>query len=191
MPGVVTAVAQGNATITVTTAEGNFTATCAVTVEKRIIHVTGVTLNETTLSFDLRETDKLTATLVATIAPNDATDKSVTWTSDNDAVATVADGLVTAVGVGNTTITVTTTDGNLTATCAVEVILSNGIYQISVDGISYSDYTIHNANSLSLMVYTSTGKLVATGNADISLRSMPAGTYLVRTPNGNVLKVLR
>jgi|GEM_PF-131186 Bacterial surface proteins containing Ig-like domains len=189
--GVVTAVAEGNATITVTTAEGNFTATCAVTVEKRIIHVTGVTLNETTLSFDLRETDKLTATLVATIAPNDATDKSVTWTSDNDAVATVADGLVTAVGVGNTTITVTTTDGNLTATCAVEVILSNGIYQISVDGISYSDYTIHNANSLSLMVYTSTGKLVATGNADISLSSMPAGTYLVRTPNGNVLKVLR
>ena len=162
-----------------------------MTVEKRIIHVTGVTLNETTLSFDLRETDKLTATLVATIAPNDATDKSVTWTSDNDAVATVADGLVTAVGVGNTTITVTTTDGNLTATCAVEVILSNGIYQISVDGISYSDYTIHNANSLSLMVYTSTGKLVATGNADISLSSMPAGTYLVRTPNGNVLKVLR
>lgn len=189
--GVVTAVAEGNATITVTTAEGNFTANCAVTVEKRIIHVTGVTLNETTLSFDLRETDKLTATLVATIAPNDATDKSVTWTSDNDAVATVADGLVTAVGVGNTTITVTTTDGNLTATCAVEVILSNGIYQISVDGISYSDYTIHNANSLSLMVYTSTGKLVATGNADISLSSMPAGTYLVRTPNGNVLKVLR
>ena len=115
--GVVTGVAAGTATITATTVDGSFTATCAVTVEATTVAVTGVELDQTTLTLDV----DATATLVATVSPAEATDPSVSWASDNEAVATVADGVVTAVAAGTATITVTTTDGGFTATCAVTV----------------------------------------------------------------------
>ena len=94
---------------------------------KKDISVIGVTLNETGLTLVVGET----ATLTATVFPNDATDKAVSWTSDNTTVATVANGIVTAKEAGTATITVATEDGNYTATCAVTVIpewvLINGV----------------------------------------------------------------
>ena len=190
--GVVTAVAPGTATITVKTEDGDFSATCAVTVNKRIIHVTGVSLDEETLYFDLGCIGAgQQATLTATVVPADATDKSISWESSAPTVASVAEGVITALSVGEATITVTTTDGGFTATCAVTVEQRNGLYDIAIDGISYRDFTIYNANSLSLIVFSAEGKMVATGSSDISLQGMPSGTYLVRMPNGNVLKVLR
>lgn len=190
--GVVTAVAEGEATITVKTEEGDFTATCTVTVNKRIIHVTGVSLDQETLYFDLGCIGAgEQATLTATVVPADATDKSISWESSAPTVASVVDGVVTALSVGEATITVTTTDGGFTATCVVTVEQRNGLYDIAIDGISYRDFTIYNANGLSLIVFSAEGKMVATGSADISLQGMPAGTYIVRLPNGNVLKVLR
>jgi uncharacterized protein YjdB len=83
------------------------------------VNVTGVTLAPTSATLTLGETE--TVTLIPTVLPGDATDKSVTWSSSNEAVATVADGVVTAVAAGEATITVTTTDGAKTATCAVTV----------------------------------------------------------------------
>lgn len=83
--------------------------------------VTGIELDQTTLSIKEGET----ATLAATVAPANASNNSVTWSSSNEAIATVEDGVVTAVAIGSTTITVTTTDGGLTATCAVTVIDPN------------------------------------------------------------------
>lgn len=115
--GKVTAVKAGSATITVTTADGGKTATCEVTVTAKTIAVTGVTLDKTELS--LVEGEE--AVLAATVAPDDATNKDVSWKSSDDAVATVADGKVTAVKAGSATITVTTADGGKTATCAVSV----------------------------------------------------------------------
>ena len=116
--GKVTAVAAGEATITVTTTDGSFTATCTVTVEDATVAVTGVTLNKTTLPLTVGDTE----TLTATVAPTDATNKAVTWTSSKESVATVdANGKVTAVAAGEATITVTTTDGSKTATCTVTV----------------------------------------------------------------------
>ena len=81
--------------------------------------VTGVTLNKSELSLNKGETE----TLVATVLPSNASDKSVTWSSSDSNVATVDDnGLVTAVGSGNATITVTTVDGGYTAQCAFNII---------------------------------------------------------------------
>jgi len=112
--GVVTGVAVGTATITVTTVDGGRTASCEMTIVP--VAVTGVTLSQTSASL----TAGATRTLTATIAPADATNKAVTWTSSNTAVATVnSSGLVVAVSMGMSTITATTQDGSKTATCLV------------------------------------------------------------------------
>ena len=124
--GVVTPVAAGTATITVTTTDGSFTATCTVTVSNPVVAVTGVTLDEETLSLTAGGE---TATLTATVAPEDATNKAVTWTTSDATVATVENGAVTAVAAGTATITVTTTDGSFTANCTVTV--SNPVIAVS------------------------------------------------------------
>lgn len=119
--GKVTAKSIGMADITVTTKDGGYTATCRVGVVRRPagdVSVTGVTLNKTTLKLGKGASE----TLTATVAPTNATNKKVTWTSSDPAVATVdASGKVTGVAKGTATITVTTEDGGHTATCAVEV----------------------------------------------------------------------
>jgi len=82
------------------------------------VSVTGVTLNKTTLSLAVGDTE----TLTANIAPFNATNKNVTWKSSDTTKATVENGVVTAVAIGSAKITVTTADGNKTATCSVTVI---------------------------------------------------------------------
>ena len=117
--GKVTASAAGSATITVTTDDGGKTATCTVTVKAAVVPVTGVTLEPSTLEITVGDAD---VKLTATVAPENATDKTVNWASDKAEVATVDDqGNVHAVTAGTANITVTTTDGGKTATCAVKV----------------------------------------------------------------------
>ena len=111
--GKITAVKEGTATITAKA--GDKTATCAVTVNKKIIYVESVELDKTAL--ELTEGDS--ETLVATVKPDDATDKTVTWSSSDDAVATVEGGKITAVKPG--TATITATAGEKSATCKVTV----------------------------------------------------------------------
>jgi uncharacterized protein YjdB len=86
------------------------------------VHTTGVSLNVTSSSLDLNGTTSVT--LTPTIAPSNATNTSVSWSTSAPAVATVNNGVVTAVGKGNATITVTTEDGGYTATCSISVINS-------------------------------------------------------------------
>lgn len=119
--GVVTGVAAGNATITVTTVDGNFTATCDVTVAAAVIAVTGVEVSPATDTISLADTPAQ-VTLTATVAPADATNKNVAWSSSDTAVATVDDdGVVTALTIGTATITATTEDGSFTDTCEITV----------------------------------------------------------------------
>ena len=116
--GVVTPLSQGTAVITVTTVDGGFTDTCAVTVCPAIVAVTGVTLSPNVMNLNVGATGTLTADVV----PANATNKNVTWSSSNNTVATVStSGLVTAVSSGNAAITVTAVDGNFAAQCAVTV----------------------------------------------------------------------
>lgn len=96
--GKVTAVAAGTATITAKA--GNKTATCSVTVSNATVAVTSISLSRTSLTLSSGDT----ATLTATVYPDNATDKNVVWTSDNEAVATVNNGVVTAVSAGTTII---------------------------------------------------------------------------------------
>jgi len=82
------------------------------------VTVTGVTLDSATMTLTA---GGATGTLIATVAPADATNQSVNWFSSVPAVATVVNGVVTPVTAGTTTIIVTTVDGGLTATCTVTV----------------------------------------------------------------------
>jgi uncharacterized protein YjdB len=114
--GTVAAHAVGSTEITVTTTDGRFTAICAVSVAAASI--VGVSLNKYTTDIVLGETE----TLTATVFPANATDKSVTWSSDDSSIASVSvSGVVTAHALGTTFITVSTTDGGKTAACAVTV----------------------------------------------------------------------
>ena len=81
------------------------------------VAVTGVTLDKSEVSITVGKT----ATLTATITPSNATNKNVSWTSSDEGVATVENGVVTAVAKGSATITVTTEDGNYSASCEVTV----------------------------------------------------------------------
>ena len=81
------------------------------------IFVQEVSLNLQNISLEIGET----ATLVAVITPNNATNKNVIWSSEDSSIASVDNGIVTAIGPGETTITVTTEDGQKTATCRITV----------------------------------------------------------------------
>ena len=109
----VKALKVGTTTITATVA--GQTASCTVTVTPRTISVESIKLNKTELSLVKGATE----TLTATVLPTTATDKTVTWESSDTAVATVENGVVTAVAAGNATITAKA--GDKTATCAVTV----------------------------------------------------------------------
>ena len=114
--GKVTAVSAGTATITVKTADGGKTATCAVTVTTKVIPVTGISIEEGATA---EVEEGKTVTLTAKVQPDNATDKTVTWTSSNKAIATVADGVVTGVAAGQAVITAKA--GDKEATCTVTV----------------------------------------------------------------------
>jgi len=116
--GLVTAVASGDATITIVTAEGAFSADCRVVVTRAPVHVTGVTLTPTTAEIIRGNTRQLTATVI----PASADNRNVTFTSSNSAVATVnATGLVSAVAVGRAVITVETVEGGFKASSDITV----------------------------------------------------------------------
>ena len=136
--GVVTGVKAGE--VTITAKAGDKSATCTVTVtaastEPEVVPVTGVTLSQTAVTLDIDQS----ITLTATVAPENATNKAVTWASDKTDVATVdANGKVTAVAAGTANITVTTADGGKTATCAVTV---NPATEPEDPTITYEDVT--------------------------------------------------
>ena len=114
--GTVSTVSAGTATITATTEDGGFTDASIVTVST--IGVTGVSLSSNILTINKGQT----SILAATVAPTNATNSNVSWTSSNELAATVsASGVVTAVAEGSATITVTTEDGGFTDACAVTV----------------------------------------------------------------------
>ena len=160
--GLVTAVAVGTATITATTTDGTeLEATCAVTV---IQLATSVALNKTEATIEVAVQEQLTATVL----PEDATNKAVTWASSDPTVATVDEtGLVTAVAVGTATITATTTDGtNLEASCAVTVapeeiyIETDVTSQFPTDFQGWSGATGYTPTWAAPMVTTNDGRTV-------------------------------
>ena len=128
--GTVKALAPGSVFITAKAEEGEEQAVCEITVKEKTYPVTGITLSPTSLSL----TEGETASLTATVKPENATNKSITWQSSNTDVATVDEGLITAVAPGEAVITVTTEDGGHTAKCNVSVAKKPAANAISLEG---------------------------------------------------------
>lgn len=133
--GTVTAKGAGTATITATV-EG-VKGTCTVTVTDNTVNVNGVSLNKETLTLSLGATE----VLVATVSPENATDKTVSWSSSDPEVATVDGGIVTAMKAGTATVTVKTNDGGLTASC-----------EVTVKGAGFTSISFANGSSASIVV---------------------------------------
>ena len=127
--GTVQGLKPGTATVTAT-AEGK-SGTCAVTVKAKAVNVTEVTLDRAELTLTEGETE----TLTATVKPDNADNRKVTWSSDKTEVATVGgDGMVTAVKAGEAVVTVTTEDGGKTASCKVTVkAKAVGVTEVTLD----------------------------------------------------------
>ena len=193
--GLVTAVSAGTATITAT-ADGK-SATCTVTVTAATVPVTGVTMNKTSTSLYVGDTE----TLTATVAPDNATNRAVTWASSNPSVAKVENGVVTALACGTAVITATTQDGNHTATCAVtvrpDIPPANPNYRITVEatqgGTVTADPTAAKAGTtVTLTPVPDRGYQVGTvavtdrfGEA-VAVTEQADGTYTFTMPNGQV-----
>lgn len=126
--GVVTAVSIGEATITAKA--GNKTATCKITVAP--VEVTGIILSETEKEIQVGDS----FTLTVTFEPSDATNKEVAWSSSDESVATVDNGSVIGISVGEAVITVKSESDGITAVCEVSVL------PVPVSGISFTDEAI-------------------------------------------------
>ncbi len=128
------------------------------------IAVTGVTLNKTKATIGIDDTE----TLTATIAPANAKNKTVTWESSNTDVATVANGVVTGVAEGTTTITATTEDGSFIATCDVTV-MNAVVFDCSSDtetsknGVSFECSDISSSDGFKFYKSSSTTFSVTNG----------------------------
>ena len=158
------------------------------------VPVTGVSLNRSATTITAGSTE----TLIATVSPANATNRAVTWSSSNPAVATVnATGVVTAVSAGTATITVTTVDGNRTASCTVTVIpqtiavtgvsLNISNTTITVGGTETLVATVNPANATNRAVtWSSSNPAVATVNATGIVTAVSAGmaTITVTTVDG-------
>ena len=101
------------------------------------VSVTGITLNKTSATLNVGNS----ISLIANVAPSNATNQTVTWSFTNSYVASVVNGVVTANNVGQTTIKATTVDGGFVAQCVVTVI-SNDPLKVPVTGIDFNDSNI-------------------------------------------------
>lgn len=187
--GEITAIKAGTAVITVASvADNTKKATCALTVMKISIPVTGITLNKTNLSL----TEGAKESLIATVAPANADIKSVTWTSSATDVATVSEtGEITAVKAGTAVITVTSVaDNSKKATCSLTVTSKT----IPVTGVTLNKVTLTlkkgaketliatvspaNADNRSIM-WSSSATDVATVSATGEVAAVKAGTTTI------------
>ena len=148
-----------------------------------VVPVESVSLDKTEYTFNAIGN---TLTLKATVLPADATDKSVSWTSDKEAVATVdANGRVTAKGNGNATITVTANDGNgAQATCAVEV--RQYVTNISFDKYSLSlEIGEEGMLSISILPDNANDKSLIWSSSDNSIASIDNSGKVTAKAKGN------
>ena len=197
--GTPTAIGTSTFTVVATNDYGSDSKELSITIDARTdVPVTGVTLSQTELSL----TEGGTAQLTATVLPETATNRNVTWSSNAPGVATVnSSGKVTAVSAGTATITVTTADGGFTATCTVtvrpDIPPANPNYRITVEatqgGTVTADPTAAKAGATVTLTPVpdrgyQVGAVAVTDRFGdpVAVTENADGTYTFTMPNGQV-----
>ncbi|MDL2241920.1 Ig-like domain-containing protein, partial [Bacteroidales bacterium OttesenSCG-928-L03] len=179
--GVVTGITTGGATITATSDNGSIKANCAVRV---IIPVTGIALDKQTITRPRNYSEQL----VATLSPQDASNKKVTWTSSNKTVATVdQSGRYQTISSGETVITATSEDGGFTAKCTINVTIPiHGLYLskssmgLKVGGEEQLSVSFYPSDATNKKVtWASENKNIATVSSDGLVTAVAAGKTIV------------
>lgn len=160
--GKVTPLAAG--VTVVTAAAGDYRASCIVTVQPKRVRVTGIRFDEPTHTLMMGST----VTLQPIIAPDDATVKNLTWVSSDEQTATVSrTGIVTALSVGETTITATTVDGGYSAEIKITVTAAAQLGDVNGDGyIDAADALLCLRASVGLITLTPEQEAAADVNHD-------------------------
>ena len=160
--GKVTPLAAG--ITVVTAAAGDYRASCIVTVQPKRVRVTGIRFDEPTHTLMMGST----VTLQPIIAPDDATVKNLTWVSSDEQTATVSrTGIVTALSVGETTITATTVDGGYSAEIKIIVTAAAQLGDVNGDGyIDAADALLCLRTSVGLIMLTPEQEAAADVNHD-------------------------
>lgn len=191
--GIVTAINAGETEITATTSNG-IKATCKIIVAKKIYQVESVSLNKTTLKLNVEDAEDL----IVNILPKNADNKNVKWKSSDINIAYVIKGYVRGVAAGTATITVTTEDGNKTATCEVTVIQPT--IDVASISLNTTETTILEENKIMLTAeilpknatnktikWTSSNNTIASINEEGMLTGIKAGEAIIKatTEDGN------
>ncbi len=173
--GRVTAHSLGSATITVTTKDGGFTASCEINV---ISLVESISLNHTSLNLNVGET----ATLTAQVLPENATNKNIVWKSSNSTILTVDQtGLITAIAPGQATITASAADkSNVSTSCSVTV--NQPLKGIS---LSSSSLTIEKGKNATITIIPTPANA---SNTDYAVSSSDTG-IATASVDGNIITV--
>ena len=155
------------------------------------VEVSSIILNTTAITINKNSQEQL----YATILPENASDKSIVWTSDNEEVATVdGHGLVTAVGEGTATITATANDGSgVSASCMVTVTFTNGIANVEASEIKVlaagGRITVSGkSQDETVSVYDTGGRLLYRGESDVI--DVPRKAMYIVTVSGKNYKVI-
>lgn len=159
--GVVTGVSEGFAYVYASA--GGKMASCAVHVENAPIPVSAISLDRESLTLYIDESQKLTATVL----PDNASDKTVSWTSSNPSVASVDDGLVSAVSAGEATITATA--GEFSASCTVSVPGAFTFSGMCMEAINNGVITIENPNQFTIEYKVEKGEWLSANNTFITI----------------------
>ena len=195
--GEVTGINKGKVTITATTFEDDFTSSITVTIieKKQIVYETDLKLSSTNENIFVGNTVYIKATII----PNNATDKSVSWESANPNIATVSKGMIQGKGVGTTTIKAITKNKKITKTITVTVkqielkslSISDNNVKIGKGGeFSYSlSYNPSNATNKSVTWTSSNPSIASINNKGIvTAHNLGTVTITATSSNGKIAK---
>ena len=169
--GTITAVGSGSTYIYASTSNG-YSAVCLVKVVSEVVAPSGITLSDTKITLTEGNSEQITAT----IKPSNASDQTVTWSSEDETIASVRDGVITGLKVGNTYIHATTVNG-LDVRCTVTVTAP----YISPTNITMSTNSIHMVKGYSVYIYATiepqnaSNKSITWGSSDNSIATVVNG----------------
>ena len=172
--GIITAISKGSATITVSSSNGK-KATIFVTVKENIVDVTSISVNKTNLNLEKGNSE----TIIATINPSNATNKTLTWSSNNTNIATVNNGIIKGINVGTATITVSSSNGKK---ATIFVTVKENIVDVTSISVNKTNLNLEKGNSETIIA------TINPSNATNKTLTWSSNNTNIATVNNGIIK---